>query len=68
MSKVLAVMGLNWLYWRDLVAGIMVPSRHLAAEPRKTTPDPNQFTDGGVSNGFDRVISGVLSWTEDIYP
>lgn len=33
MSKVLAVMGLNWLYWRDLVAGIMVPRRHLAAKP-----------------------------------
>lgn len=33
MSKVLTVMGLNWLYWRDLVAGIMVPRRHLAVKP-----------------------------------
>lgn len=36
MSKVLAVMGLNWLYWRDLVAGITVPRRHLAAKPGKS--------------------------------
>lgn len=25
MSKVLTVMGLNWLSWRDLVAGMAVP-------------------------------------------
>lgn len=65
MSKVLAVMGLNWFYWRDLVAGIMVSSRHLAVKSRKTTTDSNQFTeqDGSVSNDFDQVILGVLLWT-----
>lgn len=36
MSKVLAVMGLNWLYWRDLVLRIMVPGRHLAVTPGMT--------------------------------
>lgn len=39
MSKVLTVMGLNWLYWRDLVAGIMVPRRHPAVKLGRTTGD-----------------------------
>lgn len=79
MSKVLTVMGLNWLYWRDLGAGIMVPRRHLAVKPGtnwrykqlQSKEDYFCIISGqkcAVPNEFDQVILCVVLIDTVSYP